>query len=139
MCMKRIFLFVLLVVSNIIVVKAQNGVFSYQIQYNLIDVEYTNGDSLYETVCMLDLDNVSNSVQQIEINVGTVQGASDIRTVTIPFNNGAQLVLFNNNKKGMARIGNLPATNASPYYYSVRLKYNDGTYSSLIETNSIAN
>lgn len=136
--MKKTLIYLFLMTGVTMTSFAQNN-FSYQVQYNLVDVDYTGGDTLYESVCMLNLDSVNNSIQQIEISVGTTLGASDVSSLIIPFNNGTQLALFNNNKKGMARMGNLPATSGNPYYYSVRLKYNDGTYSSPVETSSIAN
>lgn len=136
--MKRIFFFLFLVASNIVVTNAQNNSFSYQIQYRLIDVEYTGGDTLYETLCMLNLDSISDSIQQIEVTIGSTQGANDVKSITIPFNNGTQVSMFGNNK-GLVRLGNLPSSFGAPRYYSVRLRYTNGSFSPSLEITSTPN
>lgn len=137
--MKKLMIFILLSVVADFSASAQNNPFSYQMQYSLINVATTSGDTLYDTECMLNLDNVSNPIQQIEISIGTTAGASDVRSMNIPFNNGTQLALFNSNKKGTARIGSLPGANGTPYFYSIRLKYKDGTYSMPVAMSSVVN
>jgi len=136
--MKKIYLLTLSIICvfTLNTLSAQNADFDFQVQYNLVDVEYTGGDTVFTGECMLSLNINASDVAAVEINVGSAQGLSDVKQLNIPYNHGTAMSLFNSNSKAMIHLGNLSPVK---YYYQVRLKYQDETYSDYIEQNSIAN
>ena len=91
---------------------------------------------MFQTICMLNLNTPPSNVRNVEINVGSSEGQSDILQLNIPYTKGTEVSLFSNDSKAMIHMGNLPVTT---YYYSVRLKFKDGTYSTYQNSSSLAN
>ncbi|MBL4703850.1 MAG: hypothetical protein JKY54_04975 [Flavobacteriales bacterium] len=107
---------------------------SYEIQYTLVDVVYTQ-DSLYSTSCLMNLVGEPN-VDSIQVYVDTTLGGNQISSITVAKENGPQLSLFQGGTRGILMIGNLPY---AIYHFQVRLKYNDGTWSTPLQITSTPN
>ena len=107
---------------------------SYEIQYTLLDVVYTQ-DSLYSTSCLMNLAGEPN-VDSIQVSVDTTAGGNQFGSITVAKENGPQLSLFQGGTRGVLMIGNL---SLQLYHFEVRLKYANGTWSSPVQMTSTPN
>ncbi len=115
--------------------KSQSTPFTYQVQYSLIDTEYTSGDSLYSASAMMHLNGLSN-IANIELKVGTVLDSNDVFDVSIPYVDGGQVTIFPGGTNAMVRVGNV---HARELHYAIRLEFQDGTFSTPVKETTTAN
>lgn len=120
--MKVIILSFILLLSTGIY-KAQNESFSYQLDFELMPLEETMGDSLYSTSCAVTFSDTLE-LAEIEVKIGSSAGQYDLDSLVLQCVHSPGMLI----EKGYLEV-ELGSYLKMTYYSEVRLKYKDDTYS----------